>query len=128
MNNYCCFRATWNIKHSISKNNITCLNILKRAYSLLINNNTRSWNIVAGWSKYYLDFKIIWNMIFRLAHSTSHFQRFLFIKLQGRILKADINLFTCYYGNYWKTIKVTKKQWKLQLTNCTKKIGRNQFT
>ena len=22
-----------------------------------INNNTRSWNIVAGWSKYYFDFR-----------------------------------------------------------------------
>ena len=34
------------------------MNILERAYSLVINNNTRSWNIVAGWSKYYFNFKI----------------------------------------------------------------------
>ena len=32
------------------------LNILERAYSLIINNNTKSWNIVAGWSKHYFDF------------------------------------------------------------------------
>ena len=28
-------------------------------YSLIINNNTRRWNIVAGWSKYYFDLKNI---------------------------------------------------------------------
>ena len=39
--------------------NVYTLNILGRAYSLIINNNTRSWNIVAGWSKYYFDFKSI---------------------------------------------------------------------
>ena len=33
------------------------LNISERAYSLIINNNTRTWNIAVGWSKYYFDFK-----------------------------------------------------------------------
>ena len=44
------------------------MNILEGAYSLIIN-NTRSLNIVAGWSKYYFDFKaLLW-----LAHSSSCF-------------------------------------------------------
>ena len=73
---------------------------MERAYSLIINNNTRNLKIVTGWSKYYFDFKSLKILIFRLAHSSSHFQRLLFIKLQDVTLKAGINLFTCYYGNY----------------------------
>ena len=48
-------------------------------------------------------------MIFRLAHSSSHFQRMLFLKLEGRILKADIDLFTYCYGSYSKNCKRDKK-------------------
>ena len=40
----------------VIKNDIF-LNILEWAYSLIINNNTRSLNIVTGWSNYYFDFK-----------------------------------------------------------------------
>ena len=36
----------------------TLLNILERACSLIIDKNIVSWNIVARWSKYYLDFKV----------------------------------------------------------------------
>ena len=35
---------------------LTCLNILEQAYNLIINNNTRSLKIAAGWSKYCFDF------------------------------------------------------------------------
>ena len=70
------------------------LNILQHGYSLIMNIITRSLNTTAGWNKYYFD------LIGRLAYSTSHFQKFLFLNLQGKSLKAGINLFICYYGSY----------------------------
>ena len=42
--------------------------------------------------------------------------------MQGRILKADINLFTFYYDNYQKTVKGIKKTTKITI-NCTNQIG-----
>ena len=41
----------------ICANNTGTLNILESAYSLIINNSIRSFNIVAGRNKYYFDFK-----------------------------------------------------------------------
>ena len=49
----------------------------------------------------------------------NHFERLLFIMLQDRILKADINLLIYLHATIVtikKTVKVKQNQWKLQLT------------
>ena len=63
---------------------------MERAYSLIINNNTRNLKIAAGWSKYYFDFKSLKILIFRLAHSSSHFQRLLYTNQIGRNQLSNI--------------------------------------
>ena len=61
--------------------------------------------------------------MFWLAHSSSHFQRLLFINLQGRILKA--NIICLHVIMITNNCKSDKKAMKIAI-NCTKQKGRNQ--
>ena len=87
---------------------------------LNINHNTGSSNIVARWSKYCFDFI---KVIFWLAHSSSHFQRLLFINLHGASLKADI--ICLHVIMVTNNCKSDKKAMKIAI-NCTKQIGGKQ--
>ena len=75
------------------------LNILRHWYSLIMNTITKSLNTAAGWNKYYFD------LIGRLAYSTSHFKSPLF-KSTRKIFKSRHQFI---YMLLWELLE---KKWK----------------
>ena len=69
----------------------------------IINNNTRSWNIVAGWSKYYFDFKTykIWPRL-RIASKITF--RFISFKIKVVFSPSSYNVSTSCIIIYNQTV------------------------